>query len=111
MVLWMVAKFRRFRRSTIRYAEEQQRMEEWLTLARELADQDNALATEWIGCQRLIKGYGETFERGVRNMARVKSALMALPAAARTPEWLAQACAAALADEQSDELTRFLAVA
>ena len=111
MVLWLVAKFRKFRRSTIRYAEEQHRIEAWLTLAAELANHDNGLAIEWIGCQRLIKGYGETFERGVRNFARVEAALLALPAAARTRQWLAQACAAALADEQSDELTRFLAVA
>lgn len=111
LVLWLIARFRAFRRSTIRYADEQKRIEGWLALAEDFAKQDTALAAEWVRCQRLIKGYGDTYERGLRNFARVQSALLAIPDTARTPQWLAQACTAALTDEKGEELDSLLAAA
>lgn len=109
LMLRMVAKLRKIRRSTIRYAEEQERIERWLALIAQYAAVDNELAVEWVRCQRLIKGYGDTFERGVRNFAAVNNAFLALPPGARTATWLAQAREAALGDDQGHMLEGFLA--
>lgn len=111
LMLRMVAKLRAIRRSTIRYAEEQERIDHWLALATELAGNDNDLAVEWVRCQRLIKGYGDTFERGLRHFAAVQHAFLALPKGAQTANWLAQAREAALGDDQGERLERFLAQA
>ena len=111
LMLRMVAKLRRIRRSTIRYAEEQERIDLWLTKAVELAASDNELAVEWVRCQRLIKGYGDTFERGLRNFNRVTVAFLALPDHMRTARWLTQAREAALGDDKGERLEGFLAAA
>ena len=111
MMLRLVAKLRAIRRSTIRYAEEQERIDHWLAQTAELAASDNELAIEWVRCQRLIKGYGDTFERGLRNFAAVQAAFLALPKHARTGAWLAQAREAALADDKGERLDGFLAKA
>ena len=109
LMLRMVAKLRRIRRSTIRYIEEQERIEHWLSCAAEMSASDNALAVEWIRCQRLIKGYGDTFERGLRNFLALHKAYMALPGELRSAGWLAKAREAALSDEHGEELSIFLA--
>jgi indolepyruvate ferredoxin oxidoreductase beta subunit len=111
LMLRLVAKFRGFRRRTIRYAEEQHRIEQWLELAEEAAAEDNALAVEWIRCQRLIKGYGDTFERGVRNFTAVRDAFLTRPKDSRNAAWLAEACTMALGDEKGEKLEDFLAKA
>jgi indolepyruvate ferredoxin oxidoreductase, beta subunit len=68
LMLSMLAGWRRWRRGTLRYQIEQARIEEWLTLVRT----GNAeVAVELVRCQRLIKGYGETFERGLGNYQRI----------------------------------------
>ena len=108
LMLRMVAKCRAIRRSSIRYAEEQERIRRWLDRAVALADQDNELAVEWVRCQRLVKGYGDTFERGLRNFATVEAAFLALPVERRTARWLAQAREAALGDDQGAALDGFL---
>jgi indolepyruvate ferredoxin oxidoreductase beta subunit len=64
-MLSLLASLRRWRRSTLRYAEEDARIEAWLELVREAARIDSEAAVEIIRCQRLIKGYGETYERGL----------------------------------------------
>lgn len=111
LMLRLVAKFRQIRRSTIRFAEEQERIEQWLELVVALAVQDNALAIEWVRCQRLVKGYGDTFERGLRNFATVQAAFLKLPEDRRTARWLAQAREAALGDDMGEALNGFLAQA
>lgn len=68
MMLWLVAGWRRWRRASLRYRVEQARIEDWLALA---ARADPALAIEIVRCQRLIKGYGDTFERGLANYTRI----------------------------------------
>ncbi|WP_342251271.1 indolepyruvate oxidoreductase subunit beta family protein [Sphingomonas sp. OTU376] len=68
LILSMLAGWRRWRRGTLRYQIEQARIEEWLTLVR---TSDTNAAVELVRCQRLIKGYGETFERGLGNYQRI----------------------------------------
>ena len=59
-------------------------------------------------CQRLVKGYSDTHERGVRNFETVMAALQkAGPALA--PATLRELREAALADEQGSKLAATLA--
>jgi indolepyruvate ferredoxin oxidoreductase beta subunit len=67
LALRLVAALRVVRRSTLRFAEEQHRIEAWLALAAEIAPADPELAAELIQGQELIKGYGDTFDRGLAN--------------------------------------------
>ena len=70
--LRLLAGMRRFRRHSLRYAEEQARITAWLaTVEKAACDGNLPLATELVKCQRLIKGYGDTFERGLRNFEQV----------------------------------------
>ncbi|MDZ3831634.1 MAG: indolepyruvate oxidoreductase subunit beta family protein [Sphingopyxis sp.] len=68
LLLSLLAGTRRWRRRTLRYRMEQARIDEWLSLVR-AASPDEAL--EIVKCQRLIKGYGDTFERGLANYGRI----------------------------------------
>jgi len=63
--LYMLAAFRRWRRGTLRYNLEQERIDAWLARIEATAEYD--LAVEIAECQRLVKGYGDTHERGLRN--------------------------------------------
>ena len=64
--LYAIASLRRFRRGSVRFRREQKRIEEWLSLVREAAREDRALARELAEAPRLLKGYGDTYERGRR---------------------------------------------
>ncbi len=74
LLLRLVASMRIMRRSTIRYAEEQARIERWLAWVREAAATDAGFAVELVRCQRLIKGYSDTFERSLRHFDEVMAA-------------------------------------
>jgi indolepyruvate ferredoxin oxidoreductase beta subunit len=111
LVLRLVAGMRKFRRGTLRFRTETARIGQWLDEVRSLARQDVVLAIEWVRCQRLIKGYGDTFERGLRSVEQLRQGFAALPAASRTPDWLRAGRDAALADDAGKALAAFLAQA
>ncbi|MDH7640023.1 indolepyruvate oxidoreductase subunit beta family protein [Sphingomonas oryzagri] len=104
LMLRLLASLRGMRRSTLRYAQEQERIDDWLTLAHEAARSDCEAAAEILACQQLIKGYSDTFERGLDNfatvMAEARKAIGAPGAAAR----IAALRAAAIADDQGKAL-------
>src|SRR3546814_10092947 len=66
-MLRFVASMRHIRPRSLRYVEEQERIEEWLRKVLQYARREPDLALELVRCQRLIKGYGDTFERGLGN--------------------------------------------
>lgn len=105
LMLRMVAGMRRWRRSTLRFQEEQERICHWLADVHALASVDRAAALELVHCQQLIKGYGDTFERGLGNFRRI---MAACPPDARSAARLAQLRAAALADEDGKALAAAL---
>ena len=74
LMLSFVAGLRRWRRSTLRFAAEHARIEAWLADIAEAARTDLELATEIARCQRLVKGYGDTHERGLGNFATLRGA-------------------------------------
>src|SRR5262249_9656609 len=60
----MLARLRRFRPRTYRYAQEQAAIEAWLGLIVAAAAKSAELALEIAQCARLIKGCGDTWKRG-----------------------------------------------
>ena len=107
-MLRMVAACKRWRLSTLRYAEENRRIEEWLQRIAATASHNPALAVEIAQCQRLVKGYGDTHERGLRNYDTVMRAA-ARAGAALAPATLRELRDAALADEHGHKLQAALA--
>ncbi|WP_157219969.1 indolepyruvate oxidoreductase subunit beta family protein [Flavisphingomonas formosensis] len=111
LMLRLVAAMRTRRRSTLRYAEEQERIEHWLDLAREAAAHDVRLAAEILSCQRLIKGYADTFERGLARFGTLMTAARSLAGRADAAQRLAALREAALKDEQGTALSACLSEA
>lgn len=109
LLLYAVAGLRRWRRATLRYQEENARIEVWLETIERLGAGHRALAIELARAQRLIKGYGETHERGWRNFSVLSSQLDRLAARPDGAEVMARLHAAALADEEGAELGKALA--
>jgi indolepyruvate ferredoxin oxidoreductase, beta subunit len=109
LLLYGLARLRRWRRATLRYAEENARIEHWLEDIERLAAGHYKLALEVARAQRLVKGYGDTLERGWRNFSALMAQLELLAARADGAEQLARLQQAALADEAGAELAAVLA--
>jgi indolepyruvate ferredoxin oxidoreductase beta subunit len=100
---------RRWRRGTLRYAVENARIEDWLGRIERLAPAHYGLAVELARAQRLIKGYGETHERGWRNFSALLARIDALAGRADGAAVMARLQEAALADEEGVTLAKELA--
>ena len=108
LMLYAVAAMKRWRRSTTRFAAEDAAIVAWLACVAETAARQPELAVEVAQCQRLVKGYGDTHERGVRHF----DMLMAVVRRAGTtlaPATLRELREAALADELGTTLHAALA--
>jgi indolepyruvate ferredoxin oxidoreductase, beta subunit len=103
LMLRTVAATKRWRRSTLRYAEENRHIEEWLRRIAEIAARHPELATEVAQCQRLVKGYSDTHERGLRNYDTLMAAVQR-SGASMAPATLRELRDAALADEHGHKL-------
>src|SRR5579885_693165 len=109
LLLHALAGLRRWRRGTYRYVEESARIEDWLAHIERLVPAHYALAVELARAQRLIKGYGETHERGWRNYSALLARLEQLAARPDGASVMARLHEAALADEEGQALARELA--
>jgi indolepyruvate ferredoxin oxidoreductase, beta subunit len=109
LLLYLLGGARRWRRGTLRFQEEDARIEAWLARLALLARSDYALAVELAKAQRLIKGYGETHERGWRSFCALVGELERLQGRPDGAQRLARLQAAALADEEGSALARELA--
>ena len=104
LLLWTVARLRRLRRGMHRFQEEQRRIETWLGRVAEACAASPALALEVAKCANLVKGYGETHERGTRNFERTMTCLAACAAASDPAASLRVLREAALADPEGTRL-------
>lgn len=84
--LYVLARLQRWRRGTLRFQKENAAIEAWLELVKNVARKDYALATEIAQCPRMIKGYGDTHERGMERYSRIVELAR---------QWVGQAQAAA----------------
>jgi len=109
LLLHSLAGLKRWRPATLRYQEENARIEQWLDRIAQLAERQYDLAVELARAQRLVKGYGETHERGWRNFTVLLAQLDALSTRDDGATLLARLHAAALADEEGQALARELA--
>jgi hypothetical protein len=97
---------KRWRLGTYRYQEENARIEDWLGRIEALAPNHYSLAVELAKAQRLVKGYGETHERGWRNFSTLLSQLDLLALRSDGAVQMARLIEAALADEEGVALGR-----
>jgi indolepyruvate ferredoxin oxidoreductase, beta subunit len=106
VMLRCLAALRRLRRGTLRFQIENQRIEAWLGQIAAIAPQDYGLAVELAECQTLVKGYGDTHERGwasFRQICALASSLLGDRQAAARVRALREA---ALADDSGAQLER-----
>jgi indolepyruvate ferredoxin oxidoreductase beta subunit len=103
LLLYLLARWRRWRRVTLRYALETERIETWLSRIRKLAAVNPSLALEAAQCQRLVKGYGDTHARGLKNYETLMS-VVDRHVDSLNPSTLRELREAALADEHGKAL-------
>jgi len=108
LLLRCAAAARGWRRSTTRFAAENARIEQWLARIAQAAAHNPALALEIAQCQRLVKGYSDTHERGVANYELLMAAAQRA-GTALAPATLRELRDAALADEHGAQLRAKLA--
>ena len=87
LLLYMVAAFRPLRPRSLRYRVEQQYLEDWLATVQRLAATHYELAIEAAAARNMVKGYGDTHERG---RARFETLMGLLPTLAQRPDGAAQ---------------------
>lgn len=112
--LRLLAGLRWWRPHSFRYVEEQAEIERWLSQVRAAVPLGAELAREIAELARLIKGYGDTYKRGLGNYRRISDEVVAPALVGRlTPRSAADAVAnarvAALADPEGESLSRTLA--
>ena len=107
--LRLLAGLRRWRRGTYKFNEEQANIETWLKDIQQAINIDVALAQAIVECARLVKGYGDTHQRGFQNFTRIREKII-LPAlsgaisANKAVDALSNASVAALGDPENDLL-------
>ena len=108
LMLYLLAGLKRWRRGTLRFAAETQRIEQWLLQIAQAAAVNPRLAVEVALCQRLVKGYSDTHARGLHNFETLMAAVQRA-GASLAPAALRELRDAALADEHGDKLRATLA--
>lgn len=102
--LYFLAGLRRWRRGSLRFFEEQEKIVAWLARLEELARKDYALACEVAEFPRVLRGYGETHARGRENFDAMMAALPGLTQRTDAQARLKKLREAALADESGQQL-------
>jgi indolepyruvate ferredoxin oxidoreductase, beta subunit len=110
----VLAKLKRFRLKSWRYAEEQVAIEAWLRGVAAAAKLSGELALEVAECARLIKGYGDTWKRGSGNYALIEARVIVPVLEGRISvragiDAIASARTAALVDPEGEGLAKALA--
>lgn len=106
LLLYGLSGLKRWRRGTLRFYEENARIEAWLGRIERVARDNYLLAVELAKAQRLVKGYGETHERGWRNFTTLLEQVDVLAARSDGGPVFARLTEAALADEEGVGLRR-----
>jgi indolepyruvate ferredoxin oxidoreductase beta subunit len=108
-LLYALSRLRRWRRATLRFREEDARIDGWLARISSTAASNYPLAVELARAQRLVKGYGATHEHGWGSFERLLGQLPLLTPRSDGGAQFALLVQAALADEEGIALGRALA--
>ncbi|PBC44081.1 indolepyruvate oxidoreductase [Rhodococcus sp. ACPA4] len=108
-MLSTLARLRPLRPRSLRFVREQAAIDIWIEQALATAAIDPDLAREIVECQRVLKGYGATYEHGGESFAALMSASNALVGSANAAPLVAELRSAALADEDGARLRAKLA--
>ena len=108
LLLRLVAGLRRWRRGTLRHTLERAQIDTWLATIERIAPRDYALAVRVADAQHLVRGYGDTYERGLANFQRVLAAAEQLTGAEAAGA-LARLLRAGRADDEGVAIQRELA--
>jgi indolepyruvate ferredoxin oxidoreductase, beta subunit len=105
-LLYLLSKLRPLRRRSLRFAVEEGEIVRWLELVFTAALSDYALAVQVARMRSLVKGYGETHERGRAKFEKLVPLVVGLPDHDNAAEKLAGLIKAALADESGEALDK-----
>jgi indolepyruvate ferredoxin oxidoreductase beta subunit len=108
-LLNVMARVRPLRPRTVRFVREQAEIDAWMDRALAVAPTDQALATEIVKLQHVLKGYGSTYEHGSESFALLMQAAEDLAGTDGAAARLAELHEAALADEDGTKLKAELA--
>jgi indolepyruvate ferredoxin oxidoreductase beta subunit len=109
LTLYALARLGRFRRASLRFKNESANIDAWLAKVITASASSYGVAVELAVCQRLVKGYGSTHERGTRNFNAIMGAYEKVSSDADAARKIKQLCAAALSDEEGFALQREMA--
>ncbi len=109
LLLYAVASLKRFRRGSLRFTAEARAIDDWLATIVRLAADNYALAAEVAEARTLLKGYGDTRQRGQERFAQLMALVPRLAREATGAATFARLRKAALADEEGTALARAVA--
>jgi indolepyruvate ferredoxin oxidoreductase, beta subunit len=104
LLLYTLASLKRFRRSTLRFARETNFLDEWLLAVQCASDADVTVAIELARLRNLVKGYGDTYERGLQKYRKIRSFAANEIQGPRLSESISHLIAAAQRDEFGEAL-------
>ena len=112
--IWFLAKLKWWRPYSHRWKIEQANIEDWLSLVKSASQFHPEFATEVAELARLIKGYGSTHRRGMRNFIHIvenyaRPKIMAGKIPSDGPNKLREARAAATKNPDGSDLDKMLA--
>lgn len=109
LLLYIVAMLKPLRPRSLRFETEQRALQTWLETVLRCAATNYDLAVEVAACRNLVKGYGDTHERGGARFDELMRVLPELAGRADAPRQLARLRKAADADENGLTLTAAIA--
>ena len=104
LLLYLVSCQRWWRRSSLRFSVEHAEIGKWLDLISRTAEKNYALAVAIAESAQLVKGYGDTHQRGSRNFASVLAALPQLADKTDASVQIKKLVVAALSDDSGKSL-------
>ena len=108
LLLSLLARFKRFRRTTYRFRGQQTFIDDWLSRIEVTAADDYGLALSIARCIEIVKGYGDTYERGLTRYRATMDSIDKVSAGDRA-QVVQQLHSAALADENGQAFDYTLA--
>ena len=102
--LYLVSGLRKYRRKLLRHRGEIQHLENLIKKTNAAIGHNYDLAVETMKCQRLIKGYSDTHQRGISKFEKVLTGIKLIEKRKDAADWVRRLREAALADVGDDRV-------